>query len=175
LRYLNEHRGRGSSPDLCGRGRRLKCLRQALEFALPWRDAMTHLVMSPLELMQRLAALVPRPGLHPIRFHDALAPNAKLRAQVVRAAEQGEGAARPDSDPDEAHDPRRRASRINSARRLKRVLEIDIEHCPNCGGEPKLIAAILQTALIERILEHLGLPARAPPLSPARAPMSQAA
>ena len=30
-----------------------------------------------------LAALVPRPRLHPIRFHGVLAPNAKLRAKVV--------------------------------------------------------------------------------------------
>jgi len=33
--------------------------------------------------MQRLAALVPRPRLHLIRFHEVLAPNARLRAQVV--------------------------------------------------------------------------------------------
>jgi Putative transposase len=43
----------------------------------------THQVMSPLEFMQRLAALVPRPRLHLIRFHGVLAPNAKLRAKVV--------------------------------------------------------------------------------------------
>ena len=30
-----------------------------------------------------MAALVPRPRLHLIRFHGVLAPNAKLRAQVV--------------------------------------------------------------------------------------------
>ena len=34
-----------------------------------WRDGTTRIVMSPLELMQRLAALVPRPGLHLICFH----------------------------------------------------------------------------------------------------------
>ena len=39
--------------------------------------------MSPLEFMQRLAALVPRPRLHLIWFHGVLAPNAKLRALVV--------------------------------------------------------------------------------------------
>ena len=33
------------------------------------KDGTTHLVMSPLEFMQRLAALVPRPRLHLIRFH----------------------------------------------------------------------------------------------------------
>ena len=39
-----------------------------LELKTPWRDGTTHLVMSPLKFMQRLAALVPRPRLHRIRF-----------------------------------------------------------------------------------------------------------
>jgi hypothetical protein len=54
-----------------------------LKLKTTWRDGTTHLVMSPLEFMQRLAALVPRPRLHLIRFHGVLAPNAKLRARVV--------------------------------------------------------------------------------------------
>ena len=54
-----------------------------LKLKTPWRDGTTHLLMSPLEFMQRLAALVPRPRLHLIRFHGVLAPNAKLRALVV--------------------------------------------------------------------------------------------
>ena len=43
-----------------------------------------------------------------------------------------------------------------------------MEHCPNCGGQLKIIAAILDSAVIERILTHLGLQARAPPRTPAR-------
>lgn len=39
--------------------------REALEST--YRDGATHVVMSPLEFMQRLAALVPRPRLHLIR------------------------------------------------------------------------------------------------------------
>jgi hypothetical protein len=54
-----------------------------LKLKTPWRDGTTHLVMSPLEFMQRLAALVPRPRLHLIRFHGVLAPNAKLRPFVM--------------------------------------------------------------------------------------------
>jgi hypothetical protein len=61
------------------------------------------------------------------------------------------------------------------ARPLRRVFEIDMENCPRCGGELKIIAAILEKSVIERILEHLGLPARAPPRAPARASMPQAA
>jgi hypothetical protein len=36
-----------------------------------------RLVMRPLEFMQRLAALVPRPQLHLIRLQGVLAPNGK--------------------------------------------------------------------------------------------------
>jgi hypothetical protein len=44
---------------------------------------MTHIVMSPLEFVQRLAALVPRPRLHLVRFHGVLAPNARLRPDII--------------------------------------------------------------------------------------------
>ena len=44
-----------------------------LQLKSTWRDGTTHIVMSPLEFMQRLAALVPRPRLHLIRFHGVLA------------------------------------------------------------------------------------------------------
>ena len=54
------------------------------------------------------------------------------------------------------------------ARLLKPAFEIELEHCPNCGGELKIIAAILEAPVIERILTHLGLQARAPPRAPAR-------
>ncbi|MBU6257285.1 MAG: transposase [Burkholderiales bacterium] len=54
-----------------------------LKLMTPWRDGIAYLVMSPLEFMQRLAALVPRPRLHLIRFHGVPAPNVKLRALVL--------------------------------------------------------------------------------------------
>ena len=66
-----------------------------LRLKTAWRDGTTHLVMSPLEFMQRLAALVPRPRLHLIRFHGVLAPNAKLRAQVVPQEPQAPAQAAP--------------------------------------------------------------------------------
>jgi hypothetical protein len=40
-----------------------------LQLKSPYRNGSTHIVMSPQEFMQRLAALVPRPRLHLIRFH----------------------------------------------------------------------------------------------------------
>ena len=35
------------------------------------------------------------------------------------------------------------------------MFEIDTAHCPNCGGELKIIAAILEQPVIEKILTHL--------------------
>ncbi len=55
-----------------------------LTLKTPYRDGTTHIVMSPLEFMQRFATLVPRPRLHLIRFHGVLAPNARLRPDIIR-------------------------------------------------------------------------------------------
>ena len=54
------------------------------------------------------------------------------------------------------------------AKLLKRVFKIDMAHCAHCGGELKIIAAILEQPVIEKILTYLGLQARAPPRSPAQ-------
>jgi hypothetical protein len=58
---------------------------------------------------------------------------------------------------------------------LKRVFALDLEHCPNFGGELKMIAAILKQPVIEKILTHLNLLARAPPRARARGQALQAA
>ena len=57
-----------------------------LQLKSPYHDGTTHIVMAPLEFKQRLAASVPRPRLHLIRFHGVLAPNAKLRPEIVPSA-----------------------------------------------------------------------------------------
>jgi hypothetical protein len=118
-----------------------------LKLKTPWRDGTTHLVMSPLEFMQRLAALVPRPRLHLIRFHGVLAPNAKLRPLVVPQGPHVQEPASEAAAPAECEvdTVQARPNRISWARLLKRVFDIDMQHCPNCGGgELKIIAAILR-------------------------------
>ena len=57
--------------------------------------------------------------------------------------------------------------RLSWAKLLKRVFQIDMAHCPNCGGEFKIIAPILEQPVIEKILTHLGMQARAAPRAPA--------
>jgi putative transposase len=136
-----------------------------LTLKTPYRDGTTHIVMSPLEFMQRLAALAPRPRPHLIRFHGVLAPNAKLRAEIIPSEPANANASSADHGDAPPPSP---LARMSWARLLKWVLDIDIEQCPQCGGALKLIAAILDPTVIAKILAHLGLPIKAPPRSPAR-------
>ena len=41
------------------------------------------------------------------------------------------------------------------AQRLRRVFNIDLETCSECGGAVKIIASIEDPAVIKKILDHL--------------------
>lgn len=75
----------------------------------------------------------------------------------------------------EVNSEHHRPARMGWAKLLRRVFDLDLQHCPNCGGELKIIAAILEQPVVEKILTHLGLQARAPPRAPARGQALQAA
>ena len=51
--------------------------------------------------------------------------------------------------------PAERRAAMTWAQRLKRVFNIDIETCKNCGGHVKIIACIEDPVVVEKILRHL--------------------
>jgi hypothetical protein len=57
----------------------------------PYRDGTTHIVLEPLDLLARLAALVPPPRMHLTRYHGVFAPHSKLRAAVPGGARPVDG------------------------------------------------------------------------------------
>ena len=64
----------------------------------------------------------------------------------------------------EAEHVQARSASTSWARLLKCVFAIELQRCPNCGGgELKIIAAILERPVIQKILTHLGPQARATP------------
>ncbi len=95
-----------------------------------------------------------------------LALHAKLRAVITPGGSIIVSDTADDVDPLPHHSP---SARMSWAQLLNRVFDIDIERSPHCGGTMKIIAAILEPAVITKILAHLGLPTRAPPRAPARA------
>jgi hypothetical protein len=96
-------------------------------------------IFEPLDFIARLAALVPKPRVNLTRFHGVFAPNSKHRA-LVTPAKRGKGSKL--KVPDEAQDqtPAERRAAMTWAQRLKRVFNIDIETCRECGGAMKVIA-----------------------------------
>jgi hypothetical protein len=53
----------------------------------------SHLLFEPIELLEKLAAITPRPAINLVLYHGVLAPHARWRSQVVRF-----GCAAPDSN-----------------------------------------------------------------------------
>jgi hypothetical protein len=49
---------------------------------------------------------------------------------------------------------------------MARVLEFDVLACPRCGAKMRILAAINAQDAIRKILSCLGLPTRAPPVTP---------
>ena len=52
-------------------------------FTRPWSDGTTGIQLVPLELLEKLAALVPQPRAHLVRYGGCLAPHSKLRAAII--------------------------------------------------------------------------------------------
>jgi len=116
----------------------------------PYDDGTSHVVLSPMEFMGRLAALVPRPRVNLTRFHGVFSPRSKLRAHVVPVKPEDESEQVSQSTRDKTYS-------MTWAQRLKRVFAIEIEKCEKCGGKVKIIACIEDPEVIQKILKHLGL------------------
>jgi hypothetical protein len=59
--------------------------RIAYGFRRAWDDGSSHVILTPMEMMAKLAALVPPPRYHLVRYHGVLAPNSKRRRVIVKA------------------------------------------------------------------------------------------
>ena len=120
-----------------------------LELKRAFRDGTTHVLFEPEDFIARLAALVPRPRAHLVRYHGLFAPRARHRQLVVArpAAPSGPAASEPA--------PSARTAPMSWMARLRRVWDIDLSRCPHCGGDVRVIATVTEPTVIARILEHL--------------------
>ena len=153
------------------------------ESVKPGPGGSVSLMLTPLELIERLAALIPPPRRHRHRYYGVLAPNAPLRAQVTTLAGVPESLTAPlvtatetetetepiaaqitapgaSSDSEEQAEEAlpRRAARYAWALLLARIDEVLPLVCPRCGGEMRIIAFITDACAVREILSHLGEP-----------------
>jgi len=150
-----------------------------------WSDGTTHVVYEPLELIERLAALVPPPRFNLTRYSGVLAPAATFRPLVTPQGKgrdplphhgcQG-GVATTKTDSGKAKEKSGgRPENYPWAQLMTRVFGFDVLACPRCGARMRILAAINPPDAIRKILGCLGLPTRAPPIAPALPDREEAA
>jgi DNA-directed RNA polymerase subunit RPC12/RpoP len=125
-------------------------------------------ILTPLQLLDRLAALVRPPRVHRHRYFGVLAPNAPLRAAVTALAPAAAPA--PPPNPPAAELAPRRAARYAWALLSARIYEVFPLVCPLCGTEMRIIAFLTDPAAVRAILVHPGEPTAPPRIAPARGP-----
>jgi Putative transposase len=129
-------------------------------FHRPWSDGTTGIKLSPLELLEKLSALVPLPRVHLVRYAGCLAPHSTLRDAIIPTPRQ-QGV--------NGEETKTETPYWKWARLLGRVFDLDMATCPFCRrGSLRIIAAITQESVITRILRHLKLASVPPPIAPAR-------
>lgn len=147
-----------------------------------------ELHLTPLELIDRIAALVPPPRTHRHRYFGVLAPNSPLRAAVTALATPAQaapvlgasistGECAPGVVPMSSALPSqsepvlpKRAAHYLWAVLIARIYEVFPLLCPLCGGQMRIIAFITHSADIRHILDHIGADSEPPRISPARGP-----
>lgn len=136
------------------------------ELRRPRDDGSTHLILEPLDLLEKLAALIPPPREHGLTYHGILAPHAKKRGEVTRSSRAA---------PDDNGDPG--VSRADWAILLKRTFGDEVLWCPRCGHRLKVIACITDAETAREILEAMGEwrtpPALAPPVESSSSLLSE--
>jgi len=172
-----------------------RCAKQRSEPTSDKRGAkVDELHLTALELIDRIAALVPPPRTHRHRYFGVLAPNSPHRAAVTALATPaqpakqvvvqtdpattGEGAfgvaplgnvLPSQSGPAQPVPPKRPAHYLWAVL-IARIYEVLPLLCPKCGGQMRLIAFITDGVQIKKILDHIGEDSDPPHISPARGP-----
>jgi hypothetical protein len=146
--------------------------------ALP--DGRRKLVMTGVELLEKLVPLIPPTYANLTRFHGVFAPTSRLRTQVVPtttttieptappSAPSSPPLSPPLSSPTSTSVPS--THRLDWAALLKRVFGVDVLKCSRCQGQMRLIACIEEPDVAKKILVHLGLPSEPLPTARAQAP-----
>jgi len=162
----------------------------------PLASGETSIVLSPLELLSRLAALVPPPRRHGIHYYGVLSAHAKLRERVIETAGPSgavalrlwEAARRMNialPSPGEGGDTEEACERVEPeefprsypytwAMLLARIYDSLPLVCPRCGSSMRVIAFITNASDVKRILDHIGEASEPPLVSPSRAPPEEA-
>ena len=135
--------------------------RVALELKRAWHGGTRELVFEPLEFLERLAAMTPRPETNLLICHGVSAARARWRARAVaygrRVPEPTASTAPLAAGQDGTGVKTASPGAWSWAALMHRAFGIDELACAHCGGRLRLIAPLHDPAVIRKIFAHLGL------------------
>jgi hypothetical protein len=134
-------------------------------------DGASHVLLSPMELMEKLSGIIPPPHKHQVTYYGCLSSHSNLRPLVVLQGdkpikdetvsnnENSEVDQRPGDEKSggEGGEKCKDSRYIDWAMLLKKVFQIDITICPKCQGKLRIISVINEKSIIKQILDHMGL------------------
>ena len=138
-----------------------------LQLKSKWADGTSHLLFTPGEFIEKLAALIPPPRSHLVRWAGVLAPNSPYRKEITLKPEAKKGFDF-DEDGKGGGGCGKRRKNYNWSKMLARVFKIDVLKCDGCGGKLRPVCAIIDSDSIRRYLKHMNIDYDPPPRGPPR-------
>ena len=126
----------------------------------PYADGTVAVDLDPLSLLARLAACVPPPRHHTVRYSGVLAAASPWRSRIAPIAE-----------PQAPKPQKKRQARYRPwAELLWRTLGVDALACPTCSGRMRLVALIRSPLTVAWHLARIGEPTELPERAADRGP-----
>lgn len=128
-----------------------------LKLKSPRRDGTSHLLLTPHEFLEKLAAIIPPPKSHLVRWGGVFAANSPLRKKIVLVPDEKKGF--------DFHATGNKRVNKSWSQMLARVFKIEVLKC-ECGGDLAALGAIRDSKEIIRYLKHVNLEYHPPPRGP---------
>ena len=133
-----------------------------LQLKSKWADGTSHLLFTPGEFIEKLAALIPPPKSHLVRWGGVFAPNSPFRKEITLKPEMKKGFDFVTKGDDGGCGKRQRRKNYTWSKMLARVFKIDVLKC-SFGSELRPVCAVTDPDSIRRYLNYLSINYDAPP------------
>jgi len=135
-----------------------------LQLKSKWADGTSHLLFTPGEFIEKLAALIPPPRSHLVRWAGVFAPNSPYRKEITLKPEAKKGFEFAEIEGGSG----KRRKNHNWSKMLARVFKIDVLKCDCCSGKLRPICAVTKSDSIRRYLKSVDIDYEPPPRGPPR-------
>jgi len=129
----------------------------------PTHTGKAFVQLEPLEFIERISRFIPYPRRHRRHYHGVFAPNSPVRPQVTANAQKRTKSSNP-PDVQESAEKVEKVS-LSWTKLIARIYEVNPLLC-TCGKEMKIVAFVMHSVEIRRILSGIGWVTEIPEFDP---------